>query len=318
MEKMYITEVPAKQIPPLRYKIAADHGIKQVMMTTWGGLGDQVCAEPTLRYAFKLLEGYEISLFTSYPDLFRHLPFKRIYSKQENTALNDEEWLVIHTNAEHGNMSRDFLAHHFTQVVDFCSLSAFQRQLPIAEREIILHGTSIEGSFPMIVIHPGRHWSSKTFPKQWWDEIIIGATKLCTNVAIIGKDIDKDTGTVDVCVPPGVRDLRNKLSLPQLIGVCKNAHVVLTNDSAPLHIAAAGDAEILFIASCKEPDHLLHWRQGRFGFRMKNLGLDGLWNHQSSNPIRPEPLSIDTMKPELIKQLLPTATSVINEIWENL
>jgi len=313
--------VPPRQIPPFRYKIAMDAGIKQIMMTTWGGLGDQVCGEPALRYAFKLFPDYEISLLTSFPELFTHLPFKRIYSKNEAPTLNDEDWLVLHTNHPHENMARDFITHHFTQCVDFSTLCAFQRQIPIKDRHVqVARGD--KGPVPInqtrIVLHPGRHWQSKTFPKAWWDELLRRVCDSHSGVAIVGKDVDEHTGTVDVEVPRNCLDLRNQLSLVELSTVLQDARLVMTNDSAPLHIAAAGDAHILFVATCKEPDHLLHWRHGKFGWRMKNLGLDGLWNHQSSCPIREEPLTIDVMPQGVLERSLPLPRVVAGEITKAL
>lgn len=316
-KKIYMVDVPAKNIPTFRYQIAQKNGIKQIMMTTWGGLGDQVCAEPTLRYAFELFPDYEISLLTSFPELFHHLPFKRIIDNksEEAKSLNDEEWLVIHTYHPKHSMTQDFLLHHYTQCVDFSSLCAFQRQLPINQRQIMLFGggeSVIEDV--NIVIHPGRHWQSKTFPKWWWDEVIKRLSRIYSKVVIIGKDIDENTGTVDVEVPENCIDLRNKLSLLQLVSILKNCKVVLTNDSAPLHIASAGIAQILYVATCKDSEYLTHWRFGEFGWGMQNLSQDGLWLHQNTCPIRDEPLTIDTMPEKLLKDCLPSPNYVIEQV----
>lgn len=317
---IHMIDVPAKQIPPFRYQIARDSKIKQVMLTTHGGLGDQVCAEPTLRYAFKLFEGYEISLLTAFPELFTHLPFKNVFQSKspEAKALIEDEWLVLHTYHPENHMNQDFLSHTYTHCVDFSSISAFQRQLPIADRHVKLPSVIVPALVATdrrrIVIHPGRHWPSKTFPKAWWDEVIKRLCQSYSGVAIIGKDISEDAGTVDVEIPDNCTDLRNKLSTNELLQVLREADAVITNDSAPLHIAAAGNAFIFFIATCKEPDYLLHWRHGRFGWRMRNLGTDGLWNHQNSCPVREESLFIDKMPPGLLERCLPTSAVVLREV----
>lgn len=317
-----LVQVPAKQVPPYRYAIAQERGIKQMILTTWGGCGDQVCGEPTARYAFKLFEGYEISLLTSYPDLFTHLPFKKIYHKSEAPNLNDQEWLVKHTNPSNHFMARDFINHHFTQVVDFSSLCAFQRQLPIEDRAIKLPKSDFGERFKLpILIHPGRHWESKTFPKMWWDAVIGKLAKLYPfRIGIIGKDVDAETGTVDVEVPEGVFDFRNKMSILDLSSALQAAQVVVTNDSAPLHIAAAGFAKIIFISSCKESDHLKHWRRSKqsgkveWAWNMKNMELTGLWEMQSSIPIRDTEFRIDLMSPEMMEKILPDPMSVVDEV----
>lgn len=319
--------VPLREIPSLRYGLAQSAGVKRVMMTTWGGLGDQVVAEPTLRYAFKLFKGHEISLLTSFPDLFDHLPFKKIYAKNEVAVLNPDDWLVLHTNAEHGSVTRDFLSHNFTQAVDFCSLSAFQRQLPVMDRRIMLQaGTDIRLPRHRIVVHPGRHWPSKTFPREWWSLVLHWLAKDCpVEVLLVGRDVDAETGTVDVEVPANCIDLRNKLSLKGLITVLKHAAVVVTNDSAPLHVAACGEAFIHFVASCKRQDYLFHHRgpEGRLGWRMEALNHDGIWNHVDECPSRSQSLEIDALPPGVMDDLLPDpgvvaykALRAYNDWWE--
>jgi hypothetical protein len=141
------------------------------------------------------------------------------------------------------------------------------------------------------------------------------------SVAIVGKDVDSETGTVDVEIPEGVTDLRNRLTLRDLVTVTHRAKVVLTNDSAPLHIAAAGPAEILFVASCKHPDYLMHWRfnpytcKAEFGFGMKNLGRTGIWDFQSESPLRNEDLRVDLMSRSDMALILPTPGTVAAEVF---
>lgn len=315
-KKIHMVEVPAKQIPPFKFQIADKSGVTQIMMTTGGGLGDQVCAEPALRHAFEVFKGHEISLITDYPDLFRHLPFKRIYARKEAADLVDDEWIALHTYLPIGNMGADFVGHHFTQAVDYASLCALQRQLPVRDRQIKLtHAVPADPEQTRIAIHPGKYWPANTFPREWWSTVISMLCEIYPNqVAIVGKDVSEDHGTVDVIVPDGCVDLRNKQSITELAGVLFHADVVITNDSGPLHVAAAGEAHILFIAGSKHPDYITHWRRGQFGWRMKNLGLDGLWNHQSTNPIRRAPLQMDEMSAEVNARVLPTPASVVYQV----
>jgi len=316
--KVPMVEVPARQIPGLRYSLAIKAGVKQIMMTTWGGLGDQVCAEPTLRYAAKLFDGYDICLMTSYPQLFTHIKFKKVFTKGDLAVLSDDDWLVLHTYMPPHNMGGEFVVHHYTQAVDAASLYAFQRQLPVQDREISLPGAPLTFRQPDIVIHPGRHWPSNTFPKHWWSEVIARIASSGVTVGIVGKDVSEDIGTVDVDLPKNCLDLRNRLSLEELVSVLQMTRVVLTNDSAPLHIAASGWAKILFLAGAKHPDYITHWRNGVFGARMENLTTGGLWDSQESSPARETPLSVDAMDPSEYDRILPTPAHVAGRALDSL
>lgn len=317
MEKViYMVDIPAKNIPALKYEIARKGDIKQIMMTTWGGLGDQVCGEPALRYAFKLFKDYKLSLLTKYPELFTHLPFEKVYSPEEARELNDQEWLVINTNEHHMNMTRNFIHHNYSQVVDFSTICAFQRQIDVKSRQVWLptkHADRSQYQYD-IVIHPGRHWQSKTFPAYWWKAVVDQICSVYGSVAVVGKHVDEETGFVDFELHPNCTDLRNKLSLVELSTVLQDAKLVITNDSAPLHMASAGNAYILFGATCKEPEYLLHWRHGIFGWKMKNFTTDGLWNYQDSCPVRAEPLPIDQMPHDILVRSLPDPKKLMDRV----
>ena len=60
----------------------------------------------------------------------------------------------------------------------------------------------------------------------------------------------------------GVIDLRNLLNLRELITLISQAKLLISNDSAPVHIAEAFDNWIFLIPSCKHPDHILPYREG--------------------------------------------------------
>lgn len=302
-------------IPSLKYDRAKQKNLKKIMITTHGGLGDQVCAEPTMRYAFKIYKDYDLYLGSSFPELFTHLLFKELFNKEELIKQDPEEYLVLHTNSAPNNIVSDFYSHYFTQPVEFCSLAGLQRQLPIKDRQIQLSASPVQFLDIDIAIHPGKNWPSKTFPKEWWDELIHKLAQTY-KIAIVGKDVDNLIGTVDVSVPQGAYDLRNKLNLNELTSILQNVKICITNDSSPIHIAASGDAHILFVSTIKHPDYLMHWRNGQFGYKMKDFSRDGLWNHINESPIRNEELRIDVLPDGLMEKILPQPNEIIDYIKE--
>ena len=72
--------LPARMVPSFNVKEAFDRKVeRKFLINTWGGLGDQVCAEPAIRYALKAFPQCEISLASRQPDLFTHLQFKEVF-----------------------------------------------------------------------------------------------------------------------------------------------------------------------------------------------------------------------------------------------
>jgi len=298
--------IPAKMLPGFRIFKALERGNeKNLLITTWGGIGDQVCAEPTLRYAIeKFGKDVDISLASHVPELFSHLKFKEVFDLNKVSPV-EENYLVFKTIPEQTDLTWQFLNHCLINCVDYPSLAAFNCTLPISYKEIKLMPKPID--LPedcRIVIHPGKHWPSKTFPKDWWDEVITYLVGLQFTPIIVGKDCDDNRTTVDVKTE-GCLDLRDKLDLNGFAYLLKKTQVILTNDSSPIHIGAAGQAFIGYVATCKHPDYITHWRNGEWGWRMKNFGRGGIWDTMSHLANTGVAVTVDKCTPAQMKAWLP-------------
>lgn len=307
--------IPAIQIPTFRTSMAIERGVeKNLLFKIWGGLGDQICAEPTLRYAFKSFTDCKISLAAECPELFRHLPWHRVYNLKEVQPIW-EKYFVFETIRSPDSLQWEFMSHMLVNCVDYPSLCALRCQLPVADRELKLEPSGEaqknihyqELKFERCVaIHAGRHWQSKTFPKAWWDQVILTVAQLGAFPVLIGGDTDDNRGTVDVEVShPAIRDYRNCLAPMEAVELLKRIPVLLTNDSAPLHMAAAGQAHIGFVATCKHPDMIMHWRNGQFGWRMKNFGLGGIWDIIDYCPNKAQKIEAENVGDETLRSWLP-------------
>ncbi len=102
-----------------------------------------------------------------------------------------------------------------------------------------------------------------TFPVKWWQEIVDTLDSRGFKVGLIGANVTPEHGYVPVECPPNGIDFRDKLSIPQLISLIAQAPVLITNDSAPTHIAGAFDNYIILIPTCKEGDLLIPYRKGQ-------------------------------------------------------
>jgi heptosyltransferase-2 len=126
----------------------------------------------------------------------------------------------------------------------------------------------------MVLVHPGKWWPSKTFPVEWWQEVIDKLSEKYT-VGIIGKTIE-DTektqqGFVNVKCPENGIDFRDLTTLGQLIALISMTKCLVTNDSSPVHIAGAFDNWLVVIPTCKHPDHILPFRNGTQYYKTKSL-----------------------------------------------
>jgi len=311
--------MPVHQIP--QYRIMASQQrktLKNILLTTFGGIGDHICAEPTIRYASKCKSEYEImGLATSIPELYSHIKIDKVLTDE----YVRDEWTVFKTYPDDTGLLQEFISHGLTNCVDSSSLFAFRLQLPTKDREIQITprhpGQKIAELFdkPSVIVHAGKHWPSKTFPKAWWDDVLNEIKKSGHKPILIGANVDGNRTSVEV-ETEGCIDLRNKTMLSELAWVCQRATVVLTNDSAPLHLAAStdpadyegtGNAWTGLIATCKHQDFITHFRKGQWQWREVAHNKGGIWETTGFLPNKDKDVHINLVEPEMLMSWLPDA-----------
>ncbi|MDR1834494.1 MAG: glycosyltransferase family 9 protein [Fusobacteriaceae bacterium] len=89
----------------------------------------------------------------------------------------------------------------------------------------------------LILVAPGSRWFTKRWPLPYFGELLDRLReRKDTVVAVIGGREE-----LSMALPAGgeILDLRGKTTLPELTAVISKAHVLVTNDSSPVHIASA-------------------------------------------------------------------------------
>lgn len=245
---------------------------RHIYVSVQGGMGDQVNAEPALRYMIeKVYPGEDIRVGTHFPRLFRHLPVP-VYEHGKSELMQDAPYYCLCSLPGPETVTWAVVSNLMCHTVDYCSMAILRRILPVDDKRVFLDVRQDEINSVvatigrddlsrLVVVHPGRHWQSKTFPTTYWQKIIDGLAASGVPVCIIGEN-DETRGTVGVTCPDGGIDTRDLLDLNSLIALLSQANVLVSNDSGPVHIAGAFDNWIVMIPSCKHPDHILPYRNG--------------------------------------------------------
>ena len=241
--------------------------------------------------------------------------------KDENPHWPDYHVLECYHAAE--ALQSEFV-HNFNMAIeDYICVSLFKGMIPVADRNIILKPNILErNSMPpqKVVIHAGKHWISKTFPKVWWDEVISQLVGHGLTPCLIGAKLeDGKRAYVDVdssrCL-----DLRDKLTVMQSVALLQQAGVVLSNDSAPYHMACSGDGERLdgphvgVFSTVRHFDFIGHWRPDKSGINRWCLGVEdlshgSLWENDHVDPSR-NGGKYDVVDYATLMSFLPTPKSV--------
>lgn len=249
---------------------------KNIIVDVKGGLGDQTCCEPAVRYFTNMHKSDNITVITDFPMLFNHLKTTCSVAKRGDALpLNPNSCFIISPIPDY-NASPIWGIAPPTQchLVDFACLNLCGQMIPDDDKLIKLEvsNSGLEeishiDTNKLVLVHPGLGWDSKTFPKEWWEEIVQGLVNRCMKVAVIGKYVSDGNstnrnGVIDINIPEGAIDLTNCLTVDGLIALISKAEILVSNDSGPIHIAGAFRNGIVLLPSCKHPDNVLPYRRG--------------------------------------------------------
>lgn len=100
------------------------------------------------------------------------------------------------------------------------------------------------GDFPFIAITPGSRWAAKTWAPEFFAAALTAARDRLpteTRFCVLGGANEQKAGEViRAALPPGtVCNLAGKTDLSLLLALLYRSRALLTNDSGPMHIAAA-------------------------------------------------------------------------------
>lgn len=289
---------------------------KHILVSVNGGMGDQICAEPAIRFMReKLYPESEFFVVTHFPRIFKHLEKLgiKVFLHGEEKIHADTPFYIVQSLPNPDTMQWAIVSHLLCHTVDYSSIALMKRLLPMNNKtlDFELIGDDFINLYKfipedtdfskLVVVHPGKHWETKTFPADYWQAIIDGLFNLGIKVCVIGKDEKGDPpdfihgarGTVNVTCGLGVYDLRNKFDIGTLAALLFKAKVLISNDSSPIHLAGAFDNWIVVIPSCKHPDHILPYRNGRVSYKTLALYKKLVIDDVESRPTQVYPTSVD-------------------------
>lgn len=307
--------------PDYKYK-------QQIFVWALGGLGDVVTAEPTVRYMRETIyKDADIYLMSTHHNLFRHIDGLERFDQDSFPKKEIDAIFEINTHPTAYDKFSDFgvafgyyVPHGFVHPVDWVSINVLNRQLPLKDRETKLLTTDDGPDEKVdVLVHPGRGWETKTFPVEWWQKIVDDLDSKGFKVGIIGKEVSDKHGYVSIKCPPNGVDFRDKLNIQQLVNAISKAPMLISNDSAPIHIAGAFDNNIILIPTCKHPDMTLPYRHGQQYYKAAALCKDLVEDILEGKATDLMGWQLSMLKPgKKIEDYIPKPESVINKVVEML
>src|SRR5262249_46160639 len=123
-----------------------------------------------------------------------------------------------------------------------------------------------------IILQPGARWLNKRWPVEHFAELArrLAAGDRDLTFAILGGTEDQALGqALAKAAPARSLDLTGKLSLPEMVEWIRLSELMVTNDTGPMHVAAALGKRVIALFGPTEPA-----RTGPYGQIQHALQLD--------------------------------------------
>jgi len=107
-----------------------------------------------------------------------------------------------------------------------------------------------------LVLQPGARWQNKRWPAEHFAELVCLLSERQSNLtfAILGTEQDRPLGKLiaEAC-PDRCVDLTGKISLLEMVEWIRLADLLVTNDTGPMHVAAALNTPLVALFGPTEP-----------------------------------------------------------------
>jgi heptosyltransferase I len=115
-----------------------------------------------------------------------------------------------------------------------------------------------------IVLQPGARWINKRWPAESYAELVrlLAPAKPGFRFAVLGGQEDRPLGEVIARADPArCLDLTGRLSLPEMVEWIRLSQLMVTNDTGPMHVAAALGTPVVALLGPTEPRRTGPYRQ---------------------------------------------------------
>ncbi len=107
-----------------------------------------------------------------------------------------------------------------------------------------------------LILQPGARWRTKRWPVEHFSELASRCIRKAPDlrIAVLGGPEERELGE-KIChsAPEHCLDLTGKLSLPEMVEWIRASELMVTNDTGPMHVAAAVGTPVLALFGPTEP-----------------------------------------------------------------
>ncbi len=127
---------------------------------------------------------------------------------------------------------------------------------------------------PTVALLPGARWENKRWPVPHFQQLVAACRARDPEIrfAILGGKSDSDLAAAIASVAPEICvDFTGRTSLPQMVEVLRQCRIVVTNDTGPMHVAAALRKPVVGVFGPTNPARTGPYGQLEHTLQRKNL-----------------------------------------------
>lgn len=115
-----------------------------------------------------------------------------------------------------------------------------------AAADLLFGQAGLDGPAPVVGLVPGTHATSRRWPAPRFAALASALGRDGARVVIFGSEADRDLGAaIATLADPAPRDLTGRTPLPVLAECFRRLALLVTNDTGPMHLAAAVGTAII-------------------------------------------------------------------------
>ena len=165
-------------------------------------------------------------------------------------------------------------------------------RVPVGAGEAAIGAAGIDPAMPWLVLHPGVSEQRRQYPPEGYVEAGRTLRQRGMQIVITGSASERALAERIASETGGV-SLAGKLDLDGLIGLIDRAPLLISNNTGPVHIAAAVQTPVIVLYAHTNPQHTPWMTPNRVLYfdvpperRSKNVLLDYTYRATVSQPVR--------------------------------
>jgi len=220
----------------------------------------------------QLLRAYQADLGVLLPRSFSSawLFFKAGIPRRLGYSDHFRRWLLTDAKRLPRDEIHDLLGYRellkdFGSLSKKCSLSLVVTEEEREQMKIRLHALGIPNEDRIILLNPGAAYgTAKCWPPKFFRTLasMIGSSTR-TTVLFVGDEASRDwiAELIDGS-PDNIRSIAGETSLRELVALISLGDLLVTNDSGPMHIAAALQRPLIALFGSTNPQRTGPWGSG--------------------------------------------------------